>query len=126
MYLVCSSCVASGNRCQKSRGKRGSGTEKLKAEWDHGRAERGGPLRIVTADPRVFAAHKLWISRRPDRDPVKRRRDEAQAAVVGQIVARYLTNLPYGDDELRMLPREVFDAARPLFETAARQDSFSF
>lgn len=88
--------------------------------------ERGGPLRIVTTDPRVFAAHKLWISRRPDRDPVKRRRDEAQAAVVGQIVARYLTNLPYGADELRMPPREVFDAARPLFETDARQDAYSF
>lgn len=78
--------------------------------------ERGAPLRIVAADPRVFAAHKLWLSAQPDRDPLKRRRDAAQAAAVGRIVGRYLTHLPYVADDLRMLPRPVFEAARQLFE----------
>lgn len=81
--------------------------------------ERGAPLRIVATDPRVFAAHKLWLSVQPDRDPLKRRRDAAQAAAVGRIVGRYLTHLPYVADDLRMLPRPVFETARPLFATDA-------
>lgn len=84
--------------------------------------ERGGPLRIVTTDPRVFAAHKLWMSQRADRDPAKRRRDEAQARAVAQLAARYLTNLPYEEGELRMIPRELFERARPMFETSTPKD----
>ncbi|MFG1382693.1 GSU2403 family nucleotidyltransferase fold protein [Xanthobacter versatilis] len=77
--------------------------------------ERGAPLRIVAADPRVFAAHKLWLSAQPGRDPLKRRRDAAQAAAVGMMVGRYLTHLPYTAEPLRMLPRPLFEAAQPLF-----------
>ncbi len=88
--------------------------------------ERGGPLRIVATDPRVFAAHKLWISKRADREPTKRKRDEAQAKAVAQLVARYLTHLPYVSDELRMLPRALFDDALPLFQSEGPDDPFSF
>lgn len=88
--------------------------------------ERGGPLRIVATDPRVFAAHKLWLSKRPDRDPTKRRRDEAQAVAVSRIVAQYLTNLRFTSDEMRMIPRALFDAAEPLFKPEPPDDAFSF
>jgi hypothetical protein len=88
--------------------------------------ERGGPLRIVATDPRVFAAHKLWMSRQPDREPIKRKRDSAQAEAVAQIVAQYLTHLPFAAEDLRMIPRDLFEDARPLFDSQAPQDSFSF
>ncbi len=81
--------------------------------------ERGMPLRIVAVDPRVFAAHKLWVSRQPGRDPVKRVRDGAQAEAVAELVLTHLTYLPYEAEPLRMLPRAVFDAARPLFTRGA-------
>jgi hypothetical protein len=77
--------------------------------------EKGQPCRIVTTDPRVWAAHKLWLSKRVDREPIKRRNDEAQARAIGRLVAKYMPNLPYVADELRMLPRNVFDDAAPLF-----------
>jgi hypothetical protein len=77
--------------------------------------ERGEPCRIVTTDPRVWVAHKLWLSKRSDREPIKRRNDAAQARIVGRLVARYMPNLPYAADELRMLPKQVFDDAKPLF-----------
>lgn len=77
--------------------------------------ERGMPLRIVAVDPRVFAAHKLWLSEQPSRDPLKRGRDRAQAEAVGQLVARHLTHLTLGSKELTALPRAILDAARPLF-----------
>ena len=77
--------------------------------------ERGQACRIVTTDPRVWVAYKFWLSKRKDREPVKRRNDAAQARAVGQLVVRYLQHLPYIADELRMLPKRVFDEAKPLF-----------
>jgi hypothetical protein len=79
--------------------------------------ERGEPCRIVATDPRVWTAHKLWLSRRRDREPLKRRRDEAQARAIGRLVAEYMPHLPYVSEQLRMLPKTVFDDAVPLFAT---------
>lgn len=77
--------------------------------------QRGGPLRIVTCDPRVFAAHKYWLGRRDDREPVKRGRDLAQAEAVAALVGSFMPHLPFIWDELRMLPRELVDEVAPLF-----------
>ncbi len=88
--------------------------------------ERGGPLRFVASDPRVFAAHKLWMSTRPDRDPVKRGRDAAQAAAVGALTGRYLTHLPYDAKALRMIPRRLFEQASGLFQAPEPPRSFAF
>ena len=88
--------------------------------------EKGGPLRIVASDPRVFAAHKLWLSRSPDRDPTKRRRDAAQAEVVAQMVARYLIHLPYDSAEMRMLPKDLFEQAAGLFDAGEAEDTYTF
>ncbi len=77
--------------------------------------ERGEPCRLVTTDPRAWAAHKLWLSKRRDREPAKRRNDAAQARAVARLVVQYMQNLPYVADELRMLPKPVFDAAKGLF-----------
>lgn len=77
--------------------------------------EKGEPLKIVATDPRVWAAHKLWLSKRADRDAIKRRRDEAQARTIAQLVAKYLPHLQFEPTHLRMLPKSVIDDAAPLF-----------
>ncbi len=77
--------------------------------------ERGYPLRLVCVDPRVFAAHKLWVSRQPSRNPVQRVRDAAQARVVGKIVKEHMPHLPFDTKQLRMLPQELVDQASSLF-----------
>lgn len=77
--------------------------------------ERGHPLRMVTPDPRIFAAHKLWVSRRQDRDPVKRRRDEEQARAIARLTALHFPHLPYEHAHIRVLPKSVYEAAAPLF-----------
>ncbi|RDJ20462.1 hypothetical protein DWF00_04670 [Bosea caraganae] len=82
--------------------------------------ERGMPLRLIAVDPRVFAAHKLWVAQQPSRDPVKRARDRAQAQAVARLVSTELPHLRFDGPELRMLPKAVFEAARPLFEAALR------
>ena len=78
--------------------------------------ENGAPLRIVASDPRVYAAHKLWLSTRPDREPVKTLRDKMQARCVASLVSTCLPQLPFSGEELGMLPKDVFDQARTLFE----------
>ena len=78
--------------------------------------ERGMPLRLVAPDPRVWAAHKHWLSKRADRDPVKRRRDAEQAAVVAGLVRDYFPHLPFEPNDLKMLPLPVVDAAAHLFQ----------
>ena len=77
--------------------------------------DRGAPARMVVPDPRVFAAHKLWLSKRPDRDPLQRRRDAAQAQAVASLVALHLPHLPYVASELKLLPLETYNDARSLF-----------
>jgi hypothetical protein len=77
--------------------------------------EKGEPLRIVATDPRVWAVHKLWLSKRQDREPLKRRRDEAQARVVARLVVEYMPHLPFAPEDLRMLPKDVVEDAVPLF-----------
>jgi hypothetical protein len=77
--------------------------------------EKGEPLRIVATDPRVWAAHKLWLSKRKDREPLKRRRDEAQARIVARLVVEYMPHLPFAPADLRMLPKDVVEDAASLF-----------
>lgn len=81
--------------------------------------EKGGPLRLVVPDPRIFAAHKFWVSKRADREPIKRRRDLAQAQAVARLTTQYLEHLPYESSELRVLPRVVLNEAHHLFSRPA-------
>lgn len=66
----------------------------------------GYPLRIVTPDPRAFALHKLWLSERPDRDPVKRRRDQQQGIAVARLCRQYF-NLEFDSAALGALPESL-------------------
>lgn len=77
--------------------------------------ERGGPLRLVVADSRVFAAYKFWVSKRVDREPVRRRRDLAQAETL-QNSRRTIFGISRTNQvSSRVLPWKVFEDARGLF-----------
>lgn len=75
----------------------------------------GAPVRLVTVDPRAFAIHKLWLSQQIRRDPMKRTRDLGQAHAVAELVATRLPHLTFDPTALKMLPRDLVDAATPLF-----------
>jgi hypothetical protein len=68
--------------------------------------EDGWPLRIVVPEPRTFALHKLWVSRRDDRQPLKRPRDVAHARVVAELVRTYLRQ-PFTAKDMPWLPPEL-------------------
>ncbi len=65
--------------------------------------EDGIPLRCWSVDPRAFALHKVWVSERADRDPVKRARDYAQAQEAAWIARHYL-GMELPDPALSALP----------------------
>lgn len=76
-------------------------------------AEDGYAVRLMTIDPRAFAFHKLWVSRQPDHDPLKRPRDLAQAKVASALASSHL-GLQLDDEALSGLPRELRGLATEL------------
>jgi len=68
--------------------------------------EDGLPLHIVVPEPRTFAVHKLWVSQRGDRQPLKRPRDVAQSRVVGELVQKYLRK-PFLIKDMPWLPNDL-------------------
>lgn len=66
----------------------------------------GRPLRLVVPEPRTFALHKLWVSHRDDRDPLKRPRDASHARVVAQLVRTYLRK-DFSAKDMPWLPKEL-------------------
>ncbi len=75
-------------------------------------AENGLPVWMVAADPRFFAAHKLWLAEREDREPEKRGRDRLQGEVVAGLLAGALSSLPLDDASLSQLPAALAAALR--------------
>ena len=73
----------------------------------------GYPLWMSCIDPRVFALHKLWLSKQLGRDPVKRKRDLEQAKAVAHVAKDYLA-LDFGAKDLSALPRELVKEAASL------------
>lgn len=69
--------------------------------------ENGLPAPFRVTDPRAFAIHKFWLSQRPEREPIKKPRDAAQARAVAQLVNETLPHLPFEAEHLRFFPRQV-------------------
>ncbi len=74
--------------------------------------ERGLPVAVSAADPRWWAAHKLWLAGQDDRDPLKRDRDHAQGMAVAGMLASHWANLDVSDAALTSLPLFLRDKLR--------------
>ena len=80
-------------------------------------SEEGLPTPFVVPDPRAFAAHKAWLATRPDRDPLKKPRDEAQARAVLHCVQE---RLPHLDIDMKLLKFFPVEIARQVVAAAGR------
>lgn len=85
---------------------------------------KGYPVTMAVPDPRVFAIHKYWLSRKPERGALKARRDRAQAFAVAMLVKSELPHLPFDGRTLRMVPKDVFQDAKIAFEKAFAEMHF--
>lgn len=82
--------------------------------------ENGFPAPVRSPDPRFWAAHKLWLSKREDRDPVKKGRDAAQGAAVLQLVQERLPQMPLDAQFLAGLPKTLADEIASHLSTAPK------
>jgi hypothetical protein len=57
-------------------------------------ADNGLPFEMAVPDPRAFMLFKSWLSKQPEREPVKRTRDAAQAKVIAQLLQTHLPQFP--------------------------------
>ena len=67
----------------------------------------GYPVSMVVPDPRAFSIHKLWLSEQPDREPIKKKRDEDQGLAIAILVIKYLPQYKFETSELSMFPKDV-------------------
>ena len=67
----------------------------------------GYPASMVVPDPRAFSIHKVWLSEQPDREPVKKKRDNDQGLAIALLVIKYLPQYRFVTSELRMFPKDV-------------------
>ena len=70
-------------------------------------ATNGNMAEMVTVDPRAFAFYKVWLSKKEDREPMKKPRDLAQARVVYKLVQNLLPQLSF--DKIHALPEKMRD-----------------
>lgn len=75
----------------------------------------GLPLWMSCIDPRAFALHKLWLSKQPNREGIKRRRDLEQAKAVAHVAKDYL-DLKFDAKDLSALPLELVKEAGSLMK----------
>lgn len=69
------------------------------------------PARIVAPDPRWFGLQKLWMSRQPKRNPLKRRKDDRQGMALLNAVALAMPQYPIDaafEAEIPEALREVY------------------
>ncbi len=78
--------------------------------------ERGLPVAVSAADPRWWAAHKLWLAEQGDREPLKRERDGAQGRAVASILALHWASLDVSDAALASIPMFLRERLRTAIE----------
>jgi hypothetical protein len=84
--------------------------------------EKGYPARIVAVDPRAFALHKAWVSRREDRLPLYAARDLQQAKAAATIAVNYLKK-SFDSSDLTALPNTLRELAPMLLEPDSASSS---
>lgn len=67
----------------------------------------GTAARLVVPDPRWFALHKLWMAKKPTRNPLKREKDHRQGIALLDAVAEAMPHYPLDADFVRSLPDEL-------------------
>jgi hypothetical protein len=66
----------------------------------------GSAARVIAPDPRYFSLQKIWLSRQPGRNPLKRRKDAAQGNTVLDALSASAA-FPLGEGFEKQLPPEL-------------------
>jgi hypothetical protein len=78
----------------------------------------GQPCRLIAPDPRYFALHKLWLAKKPTRNPLKRPKDEKQGTLLLSAIAERMPHYSLDDAFRDALPPELVPYLDHWRETA--------
>ncbi len=67
----------------------------------------GTPARIVAPDPRWFALHKLWMSEKENRNPLKRPKDRKQGIALLNVVKETMPQYPLNQAFVESIPEAL-------------------
>jgi len=84
-------------------------------------ADDGLPVWISAADPRWWAAHKLWLGDEPKREAIKRQRDRSQGQAVAQMLAGPLGELDLSDATPASIPAKLREGLRREVDAATNE-----
>jgi hypothetical protein len=70
-------------------------------------AEDGPPVWMAAADPRWWAAHKLWLASQHSREAIKRQRDRDQGKAVAAMLGRAWEAADLSDESLASIPASI-------------------
>lgn len=82
---------------------------------------RGYPAPMRVPDPRFWAAHKLWLSQREDRDSSKKVRDVQQAKILLDVISSKLQHLAFDDEFRKVLPGALWPLLKEELERRPNQ-----
>jgi hypothetical protein len=67
----------------------------------------GVPVAVSAPDPRYFALHKLWLSKRPGRAPVKAAKDRSQGDALLKAIKEHMGHYPIDEKFIESLPASL-------------------
>lgn len=71
----------------------------------------GWPVPVSAPDPRYFALHKIWLSRRPGRPGPKRAKDERQGDALLRTIREHMHHYPINEEFVASLPDQLREHA---------------
>jgi hypothetical protein len=90
----------------------------------------GWPVLVAAPDPRYFALHKLWLSKRPKRiREGKAPKDAAQGKMLLKAIQEFMPHYPIDEELIQSLPnalRQIFDAFQAEAAKEAEQKTRSY
>jgi hypothetical protein len=70
--------------------------------------EDGWPVPLCVPDPRAFSLYKSWLGEHAlNRERIKQVRDLAQARMVKYLTTEFFPHLPFSDEALQFLPKQL-------------------
>jgi hypothetical protein len=79
----------------------------------------GLPARMIAPDPRWFALQKLWLAEKPQRNPLKKSKDEQQGSMLLDAIVKRMPHYPLDAAFRAELPEEL----KPYFDRAMQENA---
>lgn len=83
------------------------------------------PAPIVAPDPRWMALHKIWLSKKPERNKLKVNKDFNQGTALFDLVLNKMSyEYPFDNSFEKELPKELLDIYKNLISNSKTDNNY--